>query len=63
MGLIVSIFNVLNIPIILKLIIQVICGGIIYLLGAILLKIDVFYFLVNEIKNMFLKRKMRKNEG
>ena len=63
MGLIVSIFNVLNIPIILKLIIQVICGGIIYILGAILLKIDVFYFLVNEIKNMFLKRKMRKNEG
>lgn len=63
MGLIVSIFNMLNIPIILKLIIQVICGGIIYILGAILLKIDVFYFLVNEIKNMFLKRKMRKNEG
>ena len=63
MGLIVSIFNMLNIPIILKLIMQVICGGIIYILGAILLKIDVFYFLVNEIKNMFLKRKTRKNEG
>lgn len=56
MGCIVSVFNLFNIPIILKLTIQVITGGIIYLVGAKVLKFDVFNYLFDIVKGILKKK-------
>lgn len=56
MGVIVLIFNIFNISIIVKLILQILTGGIIYILGSKLLKIDSFEYLFNILKNIFNKK-------
>lgn len=59
MGMIILVFNLLKISIILKLILQVITGGVIYILGAKLLKIESFDYLFDIVKNFIVKK--RKN--
>lgn len=56
MGCIISVFNLFNIPLILKLTIQVITGGIIYLAGAKILKFDVFNYLFDIVKGILKKK-------
>lgn len=58
MGGIVSVFNLLNIHIILKLILQVMAGGIIYIAGAKLLNLESLNYLFDIVKGM-LKKKVR----
>ncbi len=58
MGCIVSVFNLLNIHIILKLILQVMTGGIIYIVGAKLLNLESFNYLFDIVKGM-LKNKCK----
>lgn len=55
MGMIVYLFNFLNLPIILTLIIQVLVGALFYILGAKLLKIDSFEYIIDFIKGNLRK--------
>ena len=50
MGTIVYCWNFLNLGIIITLILQVISGGIIYILGTIIFKIDIFNFVLDTLK-------------
>jgi len=56
MGIIVYIFNFLNVHIVLKLIIQVLVGIVVYIVGAKIIKIDSFGYILDYIKQMFLKK-------
>lgn len=56
MGIIVYLFNFLSLPTILILIIQILVGAVIYILGAKLLKIDSFEYILGSIKGL-IKRK------
>lgn len=55
MGGIINVFNLLNLSIILKLMIQVIVGGIIYITGAKLLNLEGFNYLLNMLKEIIKK--------
>ncbi|MGO5275865.1 lipopolysaccharide biosynthesis protein [Holdemanella porci] len=57
MGVVVYLIGLLHISTLLLLLIQVICGGIIYLLGSSLLKLEPYVFLVGIIKPMIQKRR------
>ena len=56
MGVIVSLYNFLNISIILKLILQVITGGIIYITGAMIFKFESFNYLFEIVKGLLRKK-------
>jgi len=56
MGIIVYIFNFLNVHIVLKLIIQVLVGIVVYIVGAKIIKIDSFGYILDYIKQMFFKK-------
>ena len=62
MGLIVSLFNLLNVHIIIKLFLQVMIGGVFYIFGAKLLKLDSFEFLTNIIKGLIVKKTKHNNK-
>ena len=57
MGVVVYLIGLLHIPTIPLLIIQVICGGVIYLLGSSLLKLEPYAYLLGIIKPMIQKRR------
>lgn len=52
MGIIICLYNFLNISIFLKIILQVISGVIIYILGAVIFRFESFNYLLNIIKNI-----------
>lgn len=56
MGLVVYLIGMINLPILLLLLIQVICGGALYLLGSELLKLEPYVY-VKEIVFSFVRRK------
>lgn len=57
MGVVVYLIGLLHIPTLPLLLIQVVCGGVIYLLGSSLLKLEPYAFLVGIIKPMIQKRR------
>lgn len=57
MGVVVYLIGLLHIQTVPLLLIQVICGGVIYLLGSSLLKLEPYAFLVGIIKPMIQKRR------
>ena len=57
MGLIVYLINFLKLPQLITLIIQICLGVFIYILCAILFKLDIFYFLLNSIKGFKSNKK------
>lgn len=57
MGIVVYFIGFLPVPTLPLLIIQVICGGIIYIMGSALLKLEPFEYLVGIIKPMIQKRR------
>lgn len=57
MGVVVYLIGFLPVPTLPLLIIQVICGGIIYIMGSALLKLEPFEYLVGIIKPMIQKRR------
>ena len=56
MGCVVSVFNLLNTPIILTLAIQVIIGGIVYIVGAKLFNLESFNYLFDIVKGLLKKK-------
>lgn len=56
MGTIVYLINLINLSTIVTLVIQIISGGLIYILGAYLLKVDTFNFIIDTIKGMLKKK-------
>ena len=57
MGVVVYLIGFLPVPTLPLLIIQVICGGVIYIMGSALLKLEPFEYLVGIIKPMIQKRR------
>lgn len=57
MGAVVYFIGFLPIPTLTLLIIQVICGGVIYIMGSVLLKLEPYEYLVGIIKPMIQKRR------
>ena len=57
MGVVVYLIGRLPVPTLPLLIIQVICGGVIYIMGSALLKLEPFEYLVGIIKPMIQKRR------
>ena len=56
MGIIVYLFNFINMPIILILVIQILIGGIIYIIGAKIFKLDSFEYIYGMIKELIKKK-------
>lgn len=56
MGIVVYFVGLLNIPTLPLLLIQVICGGIFYIVGSAILRIEPFLYLISIIKPMIQKR-------
>ena len=59
MGIIVYLIGLIKLPIIISLIIQIIVGGVIYIAGAKILKIDSLYYLLELLKSI-LKKNQKK---
>ncbi len=57
MGVIVYLYNFMNLTTIITLILQIITGALIYILGAKILKLDVYNFILDIIKGFLKKRK------
>ena len=55
MGIIVYLIGLIKLPIIISLIIQIIVGGVIYIAGAKILKIDSLYYLLELLKSILKK--------
>jgi hypothetical protein len=62
MAVIVYFLPISSLNIYLQLVIQILCGGIIYLLGSIIFKLESFIYLKNILLNVFMKGK-KKNEN
>ena len=60
MGIIVYLIGLIKLPIIISLIIQIIVGGVIYIAGAKILKIDSLYYLLELLKSI-LKKNQKNN--
>lgn len=57
MGLIVFLFNFLNLNVIIELILQVLVGATVYIIGSLLLKIDTLNFLLDTLKSLIKSKK------
>ena len=57
MGIVVYFIGFLPIPTLPLLVIQVVCGGVIYIVGSVLLKLEPYEYLVGIIKPMIQKRR------
>ena len=58
MGIIIFLIGLIKMPIIVSLVVQVVIGGVIYIAGAKILKIDTFEYIMEIVKGILNKKKI-----